>query len=93
MTVQTDVSNVQVAASGSAFASRARVKGIVITTTVATAGSVLLKDGGSGGTTLINIDTPAVVGTYSVTVPGEGVLFETDVYATLTNCKVSIFYA
>lgn len=92
MTDQTDVSNVEVAATGSAYGNPTRVKGIVITTTVATAGSVLLKDGGSGGTTLINIDTPAAVGTYNVFVPGEGVRFRTDVYATLTNCKVSIFY-
>ena len=63
-----------------------------ITSTGGGAGSVLLKDGGSSGTTKIEIDVPNTAAFHSVIIPQEGVLFETSVYATLTNCYVSVFY-
>jgi hypothetical protein len=53
---------------------------------------MILKDGGSGGTTLVEVDVPATAAFHNVLVPGEGVLFDTNVYATLTNCYVSVFY-
>jgi hypothetical protein len=49
-----------------------------------TAGTVELKDGGSGGTTRVNIPTPAVAEAQPVPLAG-GVLFDTDCYAALTN--------
>lgn len=91
MAVQTDVKNARVNASGSLVGYRTRVKGMVITSTGG-GGSVLLKNGGSGGTTLIEIDVPTTASFVNTLIPGEGVLFENDVYATLTNCYVSIFY-
>ena len=92
MTMQYDVKNVHANASGSLLTGRFRVKGIVITSTGAGAGSVLIKDGGSGGTTKIEVDVPATAAFHNVIIPGEGVLFETSVYAALTNCYVSVFY-
>jgi hypothetical protein len=92
MAMQYDVKNVHANASGSLVAYRTRVKGIIITSTGAGAGTMLLKDGGSGGTTLVEVDVPATAAFHNVLVPGEGVLFGTNVYATLTNCYVSIFY-
>lgn len=92
MTMQYDVRNVHANASGSLVSTRTRVKGMIITSTGGGAGSVLLKDGGSGGTTNIEVDVPATAAFHNVSIPGEGVLFETDVYATLTNCYVSVFY-
>lgn len=92
MAMQYDVKNVHANASGSLVGYRTRVKGMIITSTGGGAGSVLLKNGGSGGTTLIEVDVPATAAFHSAFIPGEGVLFETDVYATLTNCYVSIFY-
>jgi hypothetical protein len=59
-----------------------------------TAGSVVFKDGGSGGTTRITINTvaSATQPTYML-MPGQGVLFETNVYADVTNIgSVTIFY-
>jgi hypothetical protein len=90
--MQYDVKNVHANASGSLVAYRTRVKGIIITSTGAGAGTMLLKDGGSGGTTLVEVDVPATAAFHNVLVPGEGVLFDTNVYATLTNCYVSVFY-
>jgi hypothetical protein len=90
--MQTDVKNAHLNASGSVYAGRTRVRGIVITSSGGGAGSVLLKDGGSGGTTLIEVDVPATAAFHNAIIPGEGVLFETNVYATLTNCSISVFY-
>jgi hypothetical protein len=92
MAMQYDVKNTHLNASGSLVGYPVRVKGMVLTSTGAGAGSVLLKDGGSGGTTLIEIDVPSTAAFHSVTIPGEGVRFTTNVYATLTNCYVSVFY-
>jgi spermidine/putrescine-binding protein len=55
-------------------------------------GSVVLKDGGSSGTTIMTINTVANGETFNVVIPAEGVLFATDAYATLTNAKVTVFY-
>lgn len=91
MAMQTDVKANSLAASGSVFGDRTRVRGMVIEPG-ASAGSVVLKNGGSGGTTVMTINTLAGGETFNVVIPAEGVLFDTDVYATLTNAKVTVFY-
>ena len=56
-----------------------------------TAGTIVLKDGGSGGTTKATYDTPLGASTagqetaYQINIPGDGIRFETDCHATLTN--------
>lgn len=92
MAMQSDVKNAHANASGSLVSSRARVKGMVLTSTGGGTGTVQLKDGGSSGTVKIEVDVPNTAAFHSVVIPQEGVLFETSVYATLTNCYVSIFY-
>lgn len=92
MAMQYDVKNAHANASGSLVSYRTRVKGIVITSTGAGAGTVQLKDGGSGGTIRIEVDVPATAAFHNVVIPGEGVLFDDSVYATLTNCYISVFY-
>ncbi len=91
MGMQTDVMATSLAASGSVFGDRTRVRGAVVEPG-ASAGSVVFKDGGSGGTTLFTINTMANGEPFSVVIPANGVLFETDVYAALTNAKVTVFY-
>lgn len=92
MAMQYDVKNVHANASGSLVGYRTRVKGMIITSTGAGAGSVQLKDGGSGGTIRIEVDVPSTAAFHNVVIPGEGVLFDSSVYATLSNCYVSVFY-
>ena len=92
MAMQYDVKNAHLNASGSLVGYRTRVKGMVITSLNIGAGTVLLKDGGSGGTTLIEVDVPNTSAFHNVIIPGEGVLLENNVYATLTNCYISVFY-
>jgi hypothetical protein len=95
MTMQYDVKSVHLNASGSAYAGRARVKGFSICATASTPGTLLLKDGGSGGTTLLEVDIPSNTNpnSFYTLVPGEGVLFSTSIYATLTGiASVTLYY-
>ena len=92
MAMQTDVKSVALTEDGSAYGGRTRVKSLVITAT-ATAGSVVLKDGGASGAVKVTINTPAVVNMHNILFPGEGVLFETDVYVDVTDVDaVTVFY-
>jgi hypothetical protein len=75
---------------GSIYASRARVKGIFCTS--ASGGSIVLKDGGSGGTTLLNVAIAANFNN-NIIIPQDGILFETSVYLDLTGAEsVTVFY-
>ncbi|MFM2134430.1 MAG: hypothetical protein RL156_1711 [Bacteroidota bacterium] len=91
MAMQTDVKAKSLDASGAITDTRTRVRGMVIEPG-ATAGSVVLKDGGSGGTTVLTINTRAEGAPFNVVIPAEGVLFEASAYATLSNAKVTVFY-
>ncbi len=92
MGMQTDIRATSLAASGTAFDQRTRVRGALIEPG-SSAGSVVFKDGGSGGTTIMTINTSANGETFSMVIPADGILFETDVYVALTNAKVTVFYA
>lgn len=92
MGMQTDVMAKTLAASGAVTDARTRVRGMVIEPG-ASAGSVTIKDGGSSGTTLFTINTTANGETFNVLIPAQGVLCETSAYATLSNAKVTVFYA
>ena len=89
--MQTDVKAISLAASGAITDARTRVRGLVVEPG-ASAGSIVLKDGGSGGTTILTINTIAGGETFNVVIPAEGVLFGTSAYATLSNAKVTVFY-
>lgn len=89
--MQTDVKAKSLSGSGAITDARTRVKGMVIEPGSGV-GSVVLKDGGSGGTTVLTINTTDGSAPFNVLIPGEGVLFLTSAYATLTNAKVTVFY-
>ena len=72
---------------------RTRIKAIYMVPS-GTAGSVVFKDGGASGTTVMTLNTvaSATQPTYLV-IPSQGVLFSTAVYADVTNIgSVTIFY-
>ena len=91
MAMQTDVKAISLAASGDISAYPTRVRGLVVEPG-ASAGSVIIKDGGTGGTTLFTINTIAGGETFSVFIPAEGVRCFISAYATLSNAKVTVFY-
>ena len=73
---------------------RNRVKAVyIVPDTVA--GSVVFKDGGASGTVKMTINTLASSTTPDyVLIPGEGLLFQTDIYVDLTSVvSVMVFYA
>ena len=82
-------------ASGSLVNQPTRVKGFSICATASTAGTLLLKDGGSGGTTLLEVDIPSNSNpnSFYTLIPGEGIRFTTNVYATLTGiASITVYY-
>lgn len=90
MGMQTDVQAVSVASTNTAYAGRTRVRGLVIS--YASGGTVVLKDGGASGTTMFSFTAPAAAGSINVVIPGEGILFRTDVHATLSSATIVAFY-
>ena len=56
---------------------------------------MILKDGGSSGTTLLEVDIPSNSNpnSFYTLIPGEGIKFSTNVYAALTNvASVTVYY-
>ncbi len=95
MSMQYDVKSVTRTTDGTMVSYRTRVKGMLVSPTPGSAGTVVLKDGGTGGTAQITINTASstTVGPFPVNIPGEGVLFSTDVYLDLTDVtSVTVFY-
>lgn len=100
MAMQTDVlASVPLSASGQ-FTNQAtnnigpcRVKAVLIIPS-GTAGTLVLKNGGSGGTTVATFNTPAsATAPMYIPLPGEGFYFSTAVYGTLTSVGfATIFY-
>jgi len=74
---------------------RVRLKGVLFVGIASATGNIKLLNNGSSGTNLCEIDVPASLYTNSayVALPGEGILFDTNMYVTLTNIGgCTIFY-
>lgn len=82
--MQTDVKAGYVSATATVFGGRTRFKGLVVTPGSA-AGTVVVRDGGAGGTTLFSTATLSSGTPFSVLIPGEGVLCYTDLHVTVTG--------
>jgi hypothetical protein len=92
MGMQTDIKAVSLDASGTAFNQRTRIRGALIEPGTS-AGSVVFKDGGASGTTIMTINTSANGETFSMVIPADGIVFQINAYVALTNAKVTVFYA
>lgn len=81
-----------VTSTGTVVTTNGRIRALYVRTT-GTEGTVVLKDGGASGTEITTLNTPAVEGGNSISLPGEGLPFGTDVHATLTNVDgLTVFY-
>lgn len=90
MTMQSDVNAVEKTSSGSVYGAPARVKSIVIS--YASGGTVAIKNGGSGGTTVWSFTAPAAAGTINVLLPGEGIRCSTNIYVALSSATATVTY-
>jgi len=92
MAMQTDVKAGSAVANDSTtiYNSRTRVRGLLIS--YAGGATVTVKDGGSGGTTRFSFTAPADSGCVNVIVPGEGILFETNVYVTCPASTTAVVF-
>ncbi len=83
--MHSDSKTTTVTSSGAVFGGPSRVVGVYYVAS-GTAGSVVIKDGGSGGTTLATIATPAsATATQYIDLSHAPIRCETSSYATLTN--------
>lgn len=86
MTMLTDVFAAYLTSTGTAVASRTRVRGAFVTGT----GTAIFRDGGASGTTRMTINS---AGTQDVVIPANGIKFDTDVHVTLSGVTaITIFY-
>ena len=82
-----------VTTSGAISTTPIRVRGLYVRS-AAGAGTVVLKNGGSGGTAQLTLNTPASAGAQYIALPGAGMSFATDCYATLTTADgLTVFYS
>ncbi len=93
MAMQTDVKAVHAEATGTAVTGRVRVKGYQCLSG-GTAGDIIFRDGGASGVIRLQFNIPANTNNpFANLIPGEGILFDTDVHVTLpTAAKVTVFY-
>ncbi|MDA1043834.1 MAG: hypothetical protein O3C57_01280 [Verrucomicrobia bacterium] len=81
----------QAAASATLYTGAGRLRG-VYAVAAGTAGTLIFKDGGSGGTTILTINTPAAVGAHYHDIPGNGIAFGTDLYVAVTTATAVTAY-
>ena len=90
--MQTDVLSAHTEATGTLVASRTRVRAYHCISG-GTAGDVIVRDGGASGTTLLQFNIGAGTQPITMTIPGQGILFETNVHVTLpATAKITVFY-
>ena len=92
MTMQYDVKAAHAEATSTMVAYRTRLKGYQLLSG-GTAGDIVFRDGGSGGTERLRVNISTNQAPISTIIPGEGILFNTDVHVTLpATAKVTVFY-
>lgn len=91
MSMQTDVKSVPVAATGVVYDQRTRLKGLLVMPS-ASAGSLVIRDGGASGTVILSIPTLAGDSSFPVIIPGEGVLCYINIHATISNATAAVFH-
>jgi hypothetical protein len=90
--MQYDVKAEHAEASGTLVSGRNRLKGYQLLSG-GTAGDIVFTDGGSGGIERLRLNISNNLAPISTLIPGEGILFTTDIYVTLpTSAKITVFY-
>lgn len=88
-----DLKSATATADGVLFAGRARLRHVLVKTSSTGTPQVVLKNGSSGGTTLVTMDFVTSVNE-DIPLPDEGLLFADGIYADITNIdRITIFYS
>ena len=89
---QTDVRAAHVETTGTVVSNRTRLKAYQCISG-GTAGDVIYRDGGSGGTIRLQFNIGTGTQPIALLIPGEGILFTTDIHVTLpASAKVTTYY-
>ena len=92
MAMQTDVLSAHVDATGTMVTGRNRLKGYQCISG-GTAGEIVFRDDGASGTVRLRFNIGTGTQPISLLIPGEGILFYTDIHVTLpATAKATIFY-
>lgn len=92
MTMQTDVLAIHTETTATVVSSRTRVKGYHCISG-GTAGDVIFRDGGASGPILLQFNIGTGTQPITMPVPGQGILFRTDVHVTIpATSKITVFY-
>jgi len=92
MTMQYDVKAAHAEATGTIVSGRNRLKGYQCLSG-GTAGDVIIRDGGASGPILLQFNISTNLVAFGLPIPGEGILFNTDMHVTLpTAAKITVFY-
>ena len=90
--MQTDVKSAHAETTSTMVAYRTRIKGYQLLSG-GTAGDIVFRDGGSGGTERLRLNISTNLAPISTLIPGEGFVFETSVHVTLpASAKITVFY-
>ena len=90
--MQTDVLSAHAETTGTVVSGRFRLKGYQCISG-GTAGDIIFRDGGASGTLRLQFNIGTGTQPISLLIPGEGILFNTDIHVTLpTSAKVTMFY-
>ena len=90
--MQTDVKAKHVESTGTVISGSNRLKAYHCISG-GTAGDVIFRDGGASGTVRLQFNIGTGTQPISLLVPGEGILFTTDIHVTLpTSAKITTFY-
>jgi hypothetical protein len=90
--MQTDVKSSHVEATGTMVSSRTRLKGYHCISG-GTAGDIIYRDGGATGPVKLQFNIGTGTQPIGLSIPGEGILFETSVHLTLpATAKATTFY-
>lgn len=82
-------------ATGTVFAGPGRIRGISWVDAGTTPSTLVFRDGGASGTTVLSLDGGTTAGEqHWIDVPEGGIRCETDIHVTIANVNfVTVFYA
>ena len=91
MSTLTNVFSVHEDATGTMYAGATNLAGYQLASG-GTAGEIVFRDGGSGGTVLLRVNITVNTAVISTLLPGNGIRFTTDIHVTLpAGAAVTIF--